>query len=318
MDKEVMQTGNQLVKIEAIRRKAWQIFKGAIAIEVIVAGLLYFFSPEIQNNPTSLFWGGGISLMVDLMILGYFYGKVKKSYKSDFVTPLINHYYPHWSYDPKGYISADYFKTSGLFSYYNRYHGDDLFVGMLGEKACRFSELQVSHSTSNGKSSSSQTIFSGLFIILDDLKTDVDFVVMPDYMERMFGKLAKKLERKQTRKGELVSVQHPEFEKLFQVRSTTPELVKKRMMDGLASEILSVRGNLLNGKWPRKRGIKKEIRCAVHNHKLYIAFDGICLFQVPFFKSVEENASQFTQNIHAIKFITETATRYCKHIENRS
>ncbi len=301
-----VQLTQDMKELETLRQKAWQRFR-VINSTVAVAGVLaIYLLVHPDNNWTYLIPLTGV-LIASVIVLSVFYKKIKRQYKEKFVSPMMQQYFPELQYDPKTFIDRQTFNDSQLFSFYNRYTGDDFFSGEIDGQQIQFSELQVSQHTSNGKSSQDIPVFVGVFSVLKfDKPGSFEFYLLPDSMERAFGKLARKLKRKQTRKGEIYLTGDDEFDRLYQIRVNDTNKAKFVLGMDFVKYITEIHNRLQTKEFPKMAGHRKgNVFIAAHNQALYIGLWGIQLFKVPFGKSMEHHVKAFGKNIAAINTVLE-------------
>jgi len=146
-----------------------------------------------------------------------------KGYKRDFklriIERIVRFVEPGLNYKPTGYIDRETFMMSKIFTTRpNRYKGDDLVWGTVGQTDMKFCELNAVHESGSGKDKHRVTIFKGLFFVADfhkDFRTKT--VVLPDTAEKLFGRLGQKLQAMNIFRGKLIKLEDPEFERQFAV-----------------------------------------------------------------------------------------------------
>jgi hypothetical protein len=209
--------------LSALETQRLSIVKKIIIIGVIAfgaAGLFMLLFGFKAGDPLPfiifpLMIAGGITFGLGWLI--------SRGYRSDFKTTIIErlvHFVDSkLSYNPNGYIRQSEFNESKIFhTKPNRYKGDDLVWGKIGQTAIKFSELDAKHESGSGKNRTVVQIFKGLFFIADFNK---DFhgrtVVLPDTAERLFGKLGQMLQEWNFSRDDIVKLEDPRFEKEFAV-----------------------------------------------------------------------------------------------------
>lgn len=178
-----------------------------------------------------------------------FIGKHRKKYEEDYkqrvlteVTRAIQsgiHYKPHEG------ISKQLFKSVGLVeSRIDRYSSEDLFLGDVGDTEVYFSEVKAerkdtSRDSKGNTRTSWKTLFDGVFFMADFHK---DFstwaTVTPDFAEKTFGWLGKKLQKLG---GNVVRLENPEFEKAFVVRGGDQIAVRYILTPDMQERLLQLR-----------------------------------------------------------------------------
>ena len=155
--------------------------------------------------------------------LGWF---ISKGYRSEFkraiIERLVNFVDSQLKYNPTGHVRQSEFNASKIFNTKpNRYKGDDLVWGKIGQTTIKFSELDAKYESGSGKNRSVKTIFKGLFFIADFNKHfSGQTVVLPDTAERLFGRLGQMLQEWNFSRDDVVKLEDPEFEREFAVYSS--------------------------------------------------------------------------------------------------
>lgn len=194
---------------------SWSVV-GAIAIPIVVAILINGLAKDPRVLIVPIFIAG---------FIGYgLYWLFTRDYTSEFkfliIQKIVSFIDPSLVYSPNGSVSQGLYTMSQLFPHrVDRYRGDDLVTGKIGETDMKFSELHSEYVTRDSKGRSSwHTIFKGLFFMGDFNK---DFkgttVVLPDAAEKMFGNLGNMFQSWNKGRGELIKLEDLEFEKFFVV-----------------------------------------------------------------------------------------------------
>jgi hypothetical protein len=208
--------------LEAERKKAAGkvvkynlLFGSGIVISLVLLAVISFFAFFI--------------LAADVIIWIIVYMKITRNYTSSFKNTVILkiikfmdnnlEYFPEKCIPQSSYMSSEIFKTTP-----DRYAGDDLVTGTIGETKLIFSELHSEYKTESRSSSGStsttwHTIFKGIFFIADfNKKFKGRTFVLPDVAQRMFGNIIGNLFQSWNKfRGQLVKMEDVDFEKLFVV-----------------------------------------------------------------------------------------------------
>ncbi len=187
----------------------------------------YFIFMYNQNQP--------LLLLVLLPVIGFmiYIGiqrhKKKKvfrdEYKNNVIKKIVQFIDTDLQFEYKNRISNQEFYQSKIYTHRaDRSKGEDLIYGKLGETKVKFSELHLEYKTtstdSNGNTRTQwHTIFRGVFFIADFNKHfQTETIVLPDMLEGILGKFARKLQNIGKPKGKkLIQLENPEFEKYFRV-----------------------------------------------------------------------------------------------------
>jgi hypothetical protein len=151
--------------------------------------------------------------------------KYRSKFKEEVVSKVIKLINPNFIYNPNKHIElSDVSKSKLVSSKANSCKGDDYVCGKLDKTVFEFSELVAQYkwedTDDDGKKvTRSEDLFNGLFFFADFNKhISGETFVVPDRAEKMLGKMGQAFQT--SRKGELVKLENPEFEKLFAVFST--------------------------------------------------------------------------------------------------
>lgn len=178
----------------------------------------------------------------------------KKSFKHDIVGRVVDAIDPALDYHPDRRIGeSDYMASRIFLTNPDRYRGEDYVSGTLGATAVRFSEIHSEYKTETRDSKGNRrtrwhTIFKGVFFIADFNKHfEQDTVVLPDTAEKLFGRLGKMFQKMNLRQEKLVTLEDPEFEKLFAVYADDEVEARYILTPGLMRRLVKFRqttGNL--------------------------------------------------------------------------
>lgn len=195
--------------------------KTAIMLLCFIAILIFLFIHNAYLSPlhTSLILG-----IAGLIIFAVIYHYVKVGYTSlfkDHVIEKIIHFIdPSLIYTKTGFIDEHEYQHSELFlEPYDRFFGQDLVSGSIDSVNVRFCDLHVEKKVHDKDDKEVwQDIFQGLFFRADFNKTfHSKVVVLPDIAEHSFGILGSWMQGMNRQRGELIKLDHVEFEKLFVV-----------------------------------------------------------------------------------------------------
>lgn len=179
----------------------------------------------------------------------------RTQFKQQVVGRLVNLYNPDLTYSPSDGITRSEFETSQIYrNRIDRYTCEDLIVGKLGATSFCFSEVHAQYktTTTNSKGQTQthwHTIFKGIFFIADFNKYfSGTTIVVPDTAERALGGFGKMLQgwgaKLGAQPGQLVSLEDPEFERLFAVYSTDQVEARYILSTSLMDRLVSFRNRL--------------------------------------------------------------------------
>jgi hypothetical protein len=151
----------------------------------------------------------------------------QRNFKATVIAPLVRFMNEGLAYRPESFLPESVFSGSRMFSQQpDRYSGDDLVGGTVGQTAIAFSEVhaeyKTTHRDSKGHTTTEwHTIFKGLLFTADFNK---DFhhvtVVLPDVAEKLLGRFGQALQGMTFLSDlKLVKLEDPDFEREFVVYS---------------------------------------------------------------------------------------------------
>jgi hypothetical protein len=226
-------------------------------------------------------WGpvlilGFLCLSAASSVYRYLVAGYANRFKLKVIKRIVEFLDPGLAYQPGGHISKAQFHSSRIFERYpDRMEGDDLVRGKLGITNVEFSEVHAwykgeptgRHGTGQRKHHS---IFKGIFFVADFNKVLYGkTVVLPDTAERVLGGIGSLLQSLNRSRGELIRMDHPEFEKFFVVYGDDQIESRYVLSTSLMQRILDFR---------KKTG-----------KKLYLSFVGSQVFvAIPYRRSLFE------------------------------
>jgi ABC-type multidrug transport system fused ATPase/permease subunit len=259
----------------------------------IVLGSVFLFgllASAITMNPVI-----AIVLFIFLLIIGlivffiFFLRKIKSftlEFKEKIVGEIVRFVDKNLSYAPEKGIGQQTYMDSQIFlTRPDRYKCEDYVSGKIGETQIEFSEIhseyKTEHTDSKGhRQTQWHTIFRGLFFIADFNKNfQGTTVVLPDLAEKTFGFIGKIFQSwNLTRKGQLIKLEDPEFEKLFVVYGDDQITARYILTPGLMQRLVKFRESLHN-----------TIFLSFKDSKVYIAISiNRNLFEPRIFRSNED------------------------------
>lgn len=211
-----------LENIEKERKTIKRFYIGAITL-----GVFTFFSFPLS-------WVLGVVLLLGAIVLGgagatKYATKYRSVYKTEVVKKIIELINPEYKYDPNKHIDEGKYVDSRIFKIrHENLQGDDFISGTIDKTDFEFSELKTEYkreyTDDDGKKQTEWvTIFQGIFFHAEFNKhIEGETFVLPDTSEKRWGKFAQKFQ-KDSKRGELVKLENPEFEKAFKVFSTSQQ-----------------------------------------------------------------------------------------------
>ncbi len=230
-----------------------------------LVSIYFIFFYNSPNNENGIFITIAILISIGIFIYKY----MKKDYRNEFkeyvIKPLIKHIDPSLNYSSNLHISKTVFIDSKLFTYPDKFTGNDFTIGTIDKTQIQFSDVDAKkkYKDSKGKTKYS-TIFQGLFIATDFNKNFYGTtIVLPDFAQNSFGDMIGSwLQSKNFSRGELVKMDSVEFEKAFVVYSDDQIEARYILTQNLMELILNF-----------KKKSKNDIYISFTKNKLHIAID---------------------------------------------
>lgn len=210
-----------------ITKKFWIMIFSCIVLALMGFGGVLL----LQYPPGALLFVAVLDVLIAIGWYFIFVHTEKKTFVYEFkrkiIKAIVKFIDENLDYSPTKYISQTTYMQSTLFKTMpDRYRGEDMVFGRIGNTNVEFSEIHSEYKTetrdSKGhKQTQWHTIFKGLFFVADfNRNFHGTTVVLPDLAEKMFGFLGKTLQSWNMTRDELIKLEDPEFEKLFVVYGT--------------------------------------------------------------------------------------------------
>jgi preprotein translocase subunit Sss1 len=235
--------------LQVLEKQRLALVKKITAIGIIafgVAGIVILLFAGVVRDavPVIIFplmAAGGITFGLGWFIsVGY-----RSEFKMSIIERLVSFVDSQLNYNQGGCVKQSEFNASKIFhTKPNRYKGDDLVWGKVGQTAVKFSEVDAKYESGSGKNRTVQQIFKGLFFIADFNKHfHGRTVVLPDATEKVFGKLAQTFQKLNFTRDDLVKLEDPEFEKEFVVYSNDQVEARYILSTSLMKRIVDFKRN---------------------------------------------------------------------------
>ena len=229
--------------------QGWMIIAGIVA----GAGLLVF--AMISGGSVGGAVASGVLGLISSGVVGYYqiqipHREFASAFKNEVIGPIAAKLGQGLKYDPTGMIEPSVYLASELFqTHYDRYNGEDLLDGTVGQTTLAMSELHTEYeTTSTDKDGNTtthwHTIFRGLFVVADFPKNfNGKTFVRPDAAEKAFGFIGRSLQKMTTSfsDAKLVQLEDPEFEKEFVVNATDQVEARYILSTSMMRRMLEVR-----------------------------------------------------------------------------
>lgn len=264
----------KLEDLDAIRREALKRLWVGIAV-VLPTGLLSLMI-VMQTYSDIRLAAVPPTILAAIMYMRYNkqWVKYRCGYKNHVVANLLQTIDESLSYKPKGSISSEHYKKSGLYrKSYDRFHGEDYATGVLGKTAIEFSEIHTEYKStttdSEGKTKESwHTIFQGIFFIAAANKHfQGKTYILPD-RRGIFSTIGKAITEKTGKYGDRVGLENPEFETHFEVYSNDQVEARYLLSPALMQRLLDFREES-GGSKVRLSFVDGNLYIAIPNNKGY-------------------------------------------------
>lgn len=210
----------ELQALEAKRLSTIASLKKAALILLIISFI--FFVVLTQSAMFKPLYAALISGMSAFLIFMFIYRHESAGYnllfKDQVIEKIIHFLDASLIYSKMCSISESEYHQSELFlESYDRFVGTDLVTGSIEGVDVRFCDLHVEKKVHDKENKEEwHDIFQGLFFIADFNKTfHSKVVVLPDIAERTFGVLGSWVQGMNLQRGQLIKLDHLEFEKFF-------------------------------------------------------------------------------------------------------
>ena len=209
-----------LLQLEEKRKKLLKRYFNIALVALCIAAAVIFFLAGYFNLVFDVILFPLILCIMAIVVICIF---ITRGYIREFKILIIDRivhfidqnltYYRARCIPKSVFVASQIFKTKP-----NRYKGDDFVTGKIGATQIQFSEIEAKYESGSGKNRSVEIVFKGLFFIADFNKNfKGQAVVLPDAAEKLFGHFGKLLQSWNLARDQLISLEDPEFEKLFVV-----------------------------------------------------------------------------------------------------
>lgn len=192
-------------------------------------------------------------LIIGAIVWAVIFAQTTKGYVAEFkqnvIGRIVTFVDPGLTYQPNACIPQYVYGASQIFlTHPDRYQGEDMVSGTIGQTAIKFSELHSEYKTETTDSKGRRqthwhTIFKGIFFVADFNKHfQGETVVLPDVAQKLFGRLGQTLQSLNvSRKGDLVRLEDVEFEQAFVVYSDDQVEARYLLSPSLMARIVDFR-----------------------------------------------------------------------------
>lgn len=200
-----------------------------VSIGLLVLGFLCFIGGMMGGGPVTAL--GFLLFIIGMVALVLSSGPKKKmkAFVGEYVTePVIREFIDLQHFDPNAYIDRDIINDLEIFGGHNRTDGSDLIVGTYGGNHLEMCDLLLQEVTSNGKTTTTVTVFEGQLVAYSLKKRLQGYV---EVKKKGFGKPGGFLKRlsnfgsriSKGRDYENVEMENSAFNEMFDVRAESPQ-----------------------------------------------------------------------------------------------
>lgn len=227
--------------------------------------------------------------------LGY-----QKHVKQTLVQSLVNSIDKSFQYSTSQGLLRERFDESHLFPNYTSYGSEDYITGKIGKTAFEMGEVTLHQDM--GGDNVDKLVFKGLVLIADFNKHfQTKTFVLPDAGEKLFGDIATYFQSFSKKKGELIYLEDPEFEKNYKVYAD----------DEIEARYILSSSLMMRLNWLKDKVGKYKVYISFVNEKMFVAIDyGYWknLFEVNIHKSLKKNKNVkvfYNQMLACVSMIDE-------------
>lgn len=235
-------------RLEAERKSALRVFWSVAACAASFAAVILMFMAGTVNEGPLFLIPIVLAVAVCAITMHVLNSGIRKKFKNGVMRRIVSFFGPDLDYNPKFCIPRNVFEDCRIFlTHIDRYRGEDLVYGTVGQTKIDFSEVHAEYkTTSRGPKGQRQThwhtIFKGLFFTADFNKEFYGrTVVLPDTAENLFGSLGKMFQKANFRRDQIMNMDDPEFEKLFVVYGTDQIEARYILSNSLMRRIVDFR-----------------------------------------------------------------------------
>lgn len=270
-----VELGGHLYELEekrkGIAKKFWIMMITCLFISIVGGGVC-LFALKLPHYAVACAIG---ALVLGLLWYFIFIHNDKKTFVYEFkrkvIKSIVKFIDENLDFNPTKCVSQHVYMQSTLFQKHpDRYRGEDLVSGTIGNTNLEFSEIHSEYKTETRNSKGHKqtqwhTIFKGLFFVADfNRNFHGTTVVLPDLAEKMFGFLGQTLQKWNMSRDQLIKLEDPEFEKLFVVYGS--DQIESRYI--LTTSMME---RLTQFHYKAKSATKKNIFISFTGNKIFVA-----------------------------------------------
>lgn len=274
----------------AVLYSAYQ--KGWMGVAAALAGGIVMAVTSVSAGSVVAAIITGVLGVISAIVIGYQFcskpwQEYRNRFKHEFIRTMVGGVAEDLHYEPNASITLEEYHASELYTTgVDRWKGEDLMYGRIGETDVRMSEMHTEYKTESTDSKGRRTthwhtIFRGLFISADFHKFfHGKTIVRTDVAEKTFGSFGRMFQKPLFSSNQLVQLEDPEFEKEFAVIATDQVEARYILSPAMMRRMLDM-----------KRAFASNIQFAFAYSRMFIAIPSTQdLFEPQFAKSLRDEA----------------------------
>jgi len=200
--------------------------------------------------------------------------------KDDIITKIIKSIDSNFVYKSKEFIPKKTFMKSKFFGFFSIYKGEDYFSGKIYDIPIEFSDILLQSTSGKNR----QTIFRGPFFAVKlPKKFKGRTAVLSSLQHHGVNKFIQKV-LKVEKKDELITIDNPDFHKLFKILSTNETESKQILQNDICNLLIELRNNTI------VRNIGVYFTC--YEDYFYLAFNNVNIFHINIKQEINKETLQ--------------------------
>ncbi|MZI94289.1 DUF3137 domain-containing protein [Vibrio sp. CAIM 722] len=257
----------KLAPLDKRRTKAVMVMLIGILIFPIIGFIDYEIIRYNNYDPRIGLAIFGVAVFIYHSYFSSVWGDYRNHYKIQVMETMLATMFPNLEYTPNGHIESKLYKKSELYDHhFDSIQGEDYIEGNIGKTAIQFCELESKYKTTSQDSKGHtktdwHTIFKGVFFIADfNKRFSSELFIVPE--GGLFSSIGKMFGSDSNRMGTRVTLENPDFEKLFEVYGSDQTDARYILSPTLMERLVEFRRSFIN-----------PIRISFIDGKLFIAIE---------------------------------------------
>lgn len=240
------------------KRKSRIIAGSIMAAGAILVLMVLSRDLKVEHILATLLYTGLTFFILSTFIFSLYEKKHNKTYKKQIVPKLVDAVFPGADYSPKGILSKNDLKKTGLFRFNRnqKYECEDTISGRIGKTDFTFCEIRISHEESDGEDST-KTVFDFF-----------GFAFIADFNKHFQGRTLFSSKKTHLDVGFFSDlkpcvIEDPEFENRFTTYATDDQQARYIITPGLQHRILDLNAFFNN----------QELAISFHDDLMFMIVD---------------------------------------------